>query len=219
MFCEEFPWFEKRSDRREIDEYDERSILLLLRHAQTDEDIGCVRVVKTTPGDPRCRLPIENICADLLDRSIIDPEKLARHTLGEVSRLGVVKKYRRRKGESDLSVPVQDSDDSPDHSTPNRRQFPYLLATLYLATYAVAHREGMNHLFTVTEPRLVSHLVKLGVPITLIGSPVEYKGLRVPAVIDVDAGIRALNPFVRDLYGEIVHQIDAHYSSHAISGL
>ena len=65
---------------------------------------------------------------------------------------------------------------------------------------------------SVTEPRLVSHLSDMGIPIKVIGAPVQYKGLRVPGVMRVASVIDALNPFVRRLYNQIVRDIEAQHA-------
>jgi N-acyl amino acid synthase of PEP-CTERM/exosortase system len=207
IFCEELTWFERRPDGREIDEYDDRSSLLLLRHAHTNEPVGCVRLVKTRATASSFPLPFENICGDLLDKTAFDPASVPRHTLGEASRLGVLQTFRKRKGEESAPDPVPNHAFETDVGSGNNRQFPYILISLYLGTIALAVRDGIEHLVSVTEPRLVAHLSDMGVPIRVIGSPVQYKGLRVPGVMSVPRVIDALNPFVRKLYEQIVQDV------------
>lgn len=210
VFCEELTLFERRPDRREMDEFDERAVHLLLKHTPTEEFIGCVRVVKGQGDDPSALLPFESVCRDLVDSSLLDLDSLPRQLVGEVSRLGVIGRYRRRKGEERSAVPVVgDGDlDDPGHA-PDRRQFPHILIALYLGAYAIAQREGIDYLFTFTELRLFNHLVKLGVPVKVIGGSIHHKGLRVPAVVSVPGIAASLNPYVRAIYGQIVRDLNS----------
>lgn len=216
VFCEDFALFEPRPDRRETDEFDERAVLLLLRNAVTREYVGCVRVVTGRRNDPAALLPFESVCRDLIDKKILDLDKLPRDHVGEVSRLGVIGKYRRRKGEASFPVPIETAADEAGH-TPERRQFPYILTSLYLGAYAIAQREHIQYLFTFTELRLLNHLNKLGVPLNVIGASIQHKGLRVPAVVNVFSLVSRLNPFVRALYEQITQEIEAAYSRNGVA--
>jgi N-acyl amino acid synthase of PEP-CTERM/exosortase system len=209
VFCEELTLFERRPDRRETDEFDERAVHLLLKHTPTDEFIGCVRVVKGQPSDPSALLPFESVCRHLVDKSLLDLDTLPRELLGEVSRLGVIGKFRRRKGESTSPVPLGADDDLDTAITPDRRQFPHILVALYLGAYVIAQREAIEHLCTFTELRLLNHLVKLGLPVKIIGASVQHKGLRVPAVINVSRIAAILNPSVQAIYARIVQDINS----------
>jgi N-acyl amino acid synthase of PEP-CTERM/exosortase system len=208
VFCEELTLFDRRPDRRETDEFDERAVQLLLKHTPTDEFIGCVRVVKGQPSDPSALLPFESVCRNLIDKTLLDLDTLPRHLLGEVSRLGVIGKFRRRKGEDKSPFPLG-ADDDLEATTPDRRQFPHILVALYLGAYVIAQREAIEHLCTFTELRLLNHLVKLGLPVKIIGASVHHKGLRVPAVINVSRIAAILNPSVQAIYGRIERDINA----------
>lgn len=214
LFIDDLHWFDPRPDGRETDEYDSRAIMVLIRNAPTNEAIGCLRII-TTSEDPSTPLPFENICGQTLDRSILGLDSLPRAALGEVSRLGVISKFRRRRGEAASPVPSAEVEAADSHLALNRRQFPHLLTALYLATYAVAAHEHIDYLFTVTETRLMTHLMRLGVPIRQIGPIVDYIGPRIPSVVDVRSGILGLTPYVRELYAEIVQDVqDAYVAQH-----
>jgi N-acyl amino acid synthase of PEP-CTERM/exosortase system len=208
VFCEELTIFEPRPERRETDEFDARAVQLLLKHVPTDEFIGCVRVVKGDPRDPHALLPFESVCRHLVDKSLLDLDNLPRHLIGEVSRLGVIGKFRRRKGEDKSPVPLGSDDDSDAATTPDRRQFPHILVALYLGAYVIAQRQGIEFLCTFTELRLLNHLVKLGLPIKVIGASIQHKGLRVPAVLNVSRIAAILNPSVQAIYGQVVRDIN-----------
>ncbi|MDN5936155.1 MAG: PEP-CTERM/exosortase system-associated acyltransferase, partial [Nitrosospira sp.] len=90
VYCEDLKFEPVRPDRRETDEHDRNSLHLLMRSVKTNEFIGCTRIVRPRPNDPHYQFPFEKTCAAVLDRSIIDPAKLPRHRIAEVSRLAVV---------------------------------------------------------------------------------------------------------------------------------
>lgn len=207
IFCEEFRLFEPRPDGMERDDFDRHSLFLLLRSARTNEPVGCVRVVMTDPESPYSLLPFEKACGSMLERIVLDPAKLPRNSIGEVSRLGVAAKFRRRKGEQKSPAPLADDALQVDPARPNPRQFPYILVSLYLGSIALAEYSSLSTLFTFTELRLVSHFAKLGVPIKPINSPVDHKGIRLPCVLDVKETIQNFSPFVRGVYNEIRRQI------------
>ena len=210
VFCEELTLFERRPDRRETDEFDDRAVQILLKHTPTDEFIGCVRVVRAQANDPLALLPFESVCRHLVDRSLLDLETLPRDLVGEVSRLGVIGKYRRRKGEDKSPIPLgTDAELGDPEPTPQRRQFPHILLALYLGAYAIAQRDGIQYLCTFTELRLFNHLVRLGLPVKVIGASIHHKGLRVPAVVNVSGIAASMNPSAHAMFRHIVRDIDS----------
>jgi N-acyl amino acid synthase of PEP-CTERM/exosortase system len=162
--------------------------------------------------DPSSLLPIERLCAQTIDRKIVDPLGLPRHTIAEVSRLAVISRYRRRKGESSRPAGITDN----DFGTPDRPRFPYITVGLYLGMIAQARRRGIERLLLLTEVRLASHLSRLGVRVQRIGSAVEHRGPRVPSMIMVDEVIAGFGTFVRPLYRVIADEID---SAHRLYGV
>src|SRR5687768_14264805 len=110
IYCEDLRFEPLRPEQRETDEYDPHSLPFLLRSVQTQEYIGCARIIIPRPGNPNHPLPFEIACADTLDRSIIDPAQLCRHRVAEVSRLAVIAGYRRRKGEASKAIGISDDD-------------------------------------------------------------------------------------------------------------
>ena len=79
----------------------------------------------------------------------------------------------------------------------------------------MAKRQGIEILFTLTEPRLADHFGKLGVNIIPIGGPVEHRGQRVPSMLMVDEVYKGLRLMVRPLWHTINAQIDAAYAKFA----
>jgi N-acyl amino acid synthase of PEP-CTERM/exosortase system len=203
VFCEELAYEAPRPDRRESDEYDAHSLHVLIRSMKTGEFIGCTRIIRARPQDPYYPLPFEKICTASLDRSIVDPVKLPRDTIAEVSRLAVIAEFRKRKGEGKKPLSISDQ----DFGTPTQPRFPYIPVSLYLATVELARLNGIDTLFVLTDQRLASHFRKLGVDIQTIGTPVEHRGNRIPSMIKAGEIINNLGIIFRPLYRKIASEV------------
>ena len=202
VYCEELAFEPPRPDRRESDQYDAHSLHVLIRSVQINEFIGCTRIVRARPDDPYSPLPFEKACAATLDRSIIDPAKLPRDAIGEISRLAVIARFRKRKGEEKYAVGLVEN-----YGTLTQPRFPYIPAGLYLGTIELARVNGIDTLFCLTEERLVNHLRKLGVNLQGIGGPVELHGSRIPSMMSASAIIKNFNFLVRPLYRTVAAEI------------
>jgi len=205
VYCEELGWEPVRPDGREFDEYDAHSLHCLIRAKSDGRFAGCTRLVLARPGEPHHPMPFEKTCANVLDRSIVDPQALPRHTIAEVSRLAVMSRYRRRKGEE--HAPVAISDDS--FGNKDHPRFPYIPVALYLGTIEMAARSGIDTLFVLTEPRLAGHFAKLGVRVTRIGGATEHRGTRVPSMMSVQGILSGLNFIVRPLYRAVAAEVES----------
>jgi N-acyl amino acid synthase of PEP-CTERM/exosortase system len=159
--------------------------------------------VLARPGEPQYPLPVEKTCAKTIDRSIVDPQLLPRHTIAEISRLAVIARYRNRRDEHKSPVPMNDE----SYGTSERPRFPYLTVGLYLATVELARQHNIATLLVLTEPRLAHHFGKLGVEIRQIGGPVEHRGTRVPSIMTVASILEGLNFLVRPLYKVVAEEI------------
>lgn len=212
VYCEELQFEPERPDRRETDEFDPHSLHCLIRTSnQPTQLVGCTRLVLANPNDPAALLPFERTCAHTLDRSIIDPAKLPRERIAEVSRLAVRATYRRRKGETKAPVTISDE----DFGNSERPRFPYIPIGLYLGAVALAARSGIDTLFVLTEPRLASHFSKLGVEIRQIGGPVEHRGTRIPSMMDVPSIIKGMRFIVKPIWRVVQEEIERGYEDSA----
>ncbi|HEX6736072.1 MAG TPA: PEP-CTERM/exosortase system-associated acyltransferase [Azonexus sp.] len=204
VYCEELKFEPERDDRRETDRFDAHSLHCLLSTAHEPLDlVGCARLVCTRHDAPDVPLPFEIACAGTLDRSIVDPARLPRHRIAEVSRLAVRGRYRQRKGEQHSPGLAQSS----DFGTAERPRFPYIPVSLYLSAISLALHAGRDILFTLTEPRLANHFLRLGVDIRQIGSPISHRGIRVPSMIDVKSVIRSMRSSMRPLWQAVNEEI------------
>lgn len=206
VYCEDLKYEPERPDRREIDDYDAQSVHCLLTTAHDPHrPVGCTRLVLTNPADPDAPLPFERTCADTLDRSIVDPAKLPRDRIGEVSRLAVRRIYRRRKGEEHKELVINDE----DFGSTTQPRFPYVPVSLYMGAISLAAHKNIDFLFVLTEPRLANHFARLGVDIRQIGDPVSHRGTRVPSIIDVRGVIRDMRFMMKPLWRTVNEDIES----------
>jgi len=211
VYCRDLGWEPIRSDGREVDEFDAHSVHCLLRRQGTGEPVGCTRLIFARPGDPGYPLPFEDSCSAVLDRSLADPGRMPRHSLAEVSRLAVLKGFRRRKGEDAMSSSVSD-DDFATRGAEDR--FPFIPVSLYLGAAAMARRLDIEHVFVLTEPRLAKHFARIGFDIRSVGGPIEHHGTRVPSLLSSSRVVEGLRPMIRPLYDVIEAAVEATFRAH-----
>lgn len=210
VFCEDLGFEAQRSNQRETDEYDAHSIHVLIRSVRTGTFIGCTRIIRPRPADLAQPLPFEKICDAVLDRSIVDPAKLRRDAIGEISRLAVVSQFRRRKGEEKMAVPVSDQ----DSGTEKQPRFSFIPISLYLAAAELARLHRITTCFVLTEVRLADHFRKIGFGPQIIGGAVEHRGTRLPSMIIIPPTIiEHLRVNFRPLYQQIAGEIATHLGS------
>lgn len=205
VYCEELGFEPVRPDGLETDPYDSHSAHCLMRSANPSHDlVGCVRMVLANPAAPDAPLPFEKLCQATLDRSIIDPARLPRERIGEISRLAVRSPYRRRRGEQHVAVAVGEE----DFGSKDNPRFPYIPIGLYLSMTAVAKHLGLEHVFVLTEPRLASHFAKLGLEITQIGPPVEHRGARIPSMFNTERTIRNMRFLLKPVWRVVEQELE-----------
>lgn len=213
VYARELNYEPVRADQRETDRYDQHALHCIVRTHAADEPVrpvGCTRLVLANPAAPEQPLPFEVICRDTLDRSIIDPAQLPRHQIAEVSRLAVMGEFRRRKGECKRAVTLSEQDSGGNPAA----RFPNIPCALYFSAVALAQRQGVEYLFTLTEPRLARHFARLGVEVQAVGAPVEHRGLRVPSLLRVSQVYGRLRSIVRPIWHEVHAQIETAYMLH-----
>ncbi len=206
VYCEEFGFEPVRSDHRETDCWDTNSIHCLVQSVASGEFLGCMRLVMPPAEAPDTPLPFERICAVSIDRAEVDPRHLPRGTIAEASRLALIPALRRRPE-------AGASPDEPALWSANSGVVPCVQVGLYLGMLAVARLHGIEKLFMLVEPRLARQLGMLvGMRPRLIGSPVEHRGTRVPAMVNVPEVLDDPRLKVRPLFDEIWTRVAAGFS-------
>ena len=203
VYCRELGFEPVRPDQLEQDAYDAHSIHCLVRAVATHMFVGCARIVLADPADPDAPLPFEQAARVALDRTILDPSRLDRGRIGEISRLAVISQYRRRRDE--FGKPFSVSDDFGESS---KIRLPYMTLGLYLAMVALARWKGIDTLFMLTEPVLATSIAHLGVEVHLIGAPIEHRGTRIPAALFIDEIVAHMDARVRPFFDTITEEIE-----------
>jgi N-acyl amino acid synthase of PEP-CTERM/exosortase system len=145
----------------ERDEYDDFARHAVLRWRQTGEVVGTVRVVlpKTPPGGDD--FPLQHVC----DSAVLC--ELPRTTIGEVSRFALAKQLTRQVR-------------SMSAETCSLLRLALIRGAVWLSAEA-----GHTHWVAVMEPTLLRLLRATGIHFQSLGPPVEYHGLRQPAVAEL----------------------------------
>lgn len=212
VYCRDLGWEPTRDDGREVDEFDAHSLHCLLRTRETGAPVGCTRLILARPDDPGHLLPFEDSCSGVLDRDLADPGGMPRLSMCEVSRLAVLKGFRRRKGEEAVPAGVGDDDFTPQGG---EDRFPFIPISLYLGVVAIARHLDIEHLFVLTEPRLARHFARIGFPIRAIGGPVDHHGIRVPSLLSSSQLVQELRPMMRPLYDVIQQSVEGAFRARA----
>jgi len=211
VYCRDLGWEPTRDDGREVDEFDAHSFHCLLRRRESGEPVGCTRLILARPQAPDAPLPFETACGDVLDRSAVDPARLPRRSLCEVSRLAVMRSFRRRKGEEVVAASLTQDDFAPREA---QDRFPFIPVSLYLGAAAIARRLDIEHVFVLTEPRLASHFARIGFDIRTVGGPIEHHGTRVPSLLSSSKLVEGLRPLMRPLYEVIEEAVERTFRAH-----
>lgn len=201
VYCEDLKFESERTSKLETDDYDAHSLHLLIRFIKTNEFVGCTRIILPQSDASGYSLPFEKMCAATLDRSII--KSLPRDCIGEVSRLAVISRFRRRRGDIKASVTISDE----DYGTIEQPRFPFIPIGLYVGTIELARVHGVNYLFMLTEKRLASHFERLGANVQFIGDSIDHRGRRIPLMLNINEIINNMRFIFRPLYRTIAEDI------------
>ena len=163
--------FEKPEDHpgeREIDEYDARSLHILLRHRRSGIVVGTARLVLPEPTDPGESFPVQSVSGHPIFRD----SEIAAHAV-EFSRLAISRTRLKRCG----------IDSGKISQLLVRQLVPYLSVGLIAGVMELAAENRYPVMFAVMEPFLIRNLGRIGIDIPVQDAPVEYHGLRVPCAL------------------------------------
>lgn len=163
-------------DELERDEYDDRSLHLLLRHRPSNTFVGTARLICSNSSDIEQKFPVElhtqfySAYADL---------SVPRAQAVEISRFGILSDFFKRK--SDLDFAINKISKYPDIS--RRRRFPHPMLGLAVGIIQMCAKYGIYYWFSAMEPALNRLLGFYGLQLHPIGPLTEYNGLRRPYYI------------------------------------
>lgn len=204
----EFEAQEDHSDGREEDVYDKHSSHFCAisfdpeQPEKSPQIIGTARIIHGfSEGLPNDKLPFETHCP-LWEEEAQRLESLRREGIpfAEISRLAISKEFRRR--EIDQAIYSQADFDFKEvrRVHEQRRQFEGLIVLgLYQCVYQESLRLGLKHWYGVMVKGLSGLLRRWGVFWVPIGEPVEYHGLRIPYIADIEKNAEGwvkLNPLL-----------------------
>lgn len=210
VFCTELQLEKGCPKDVERDEFDDYAYHFLLQHRRTGEYAGTVRFVIPPGNRKNLLLPFEKYCLPAFNREIVDPSSLARGSFGEVSRLAVPARFRKRAGESGKPYIVDAI--NPPNRKEEKRLFPYISVGLYLTCAALFVYRQLDYAFVMAEPRLARNMARIGIKFAQAGDVVDYHGQRAPFYITQKMLAENLKPEIMELFyylrGEISHQMD-----------
>jgi N-acyl amino acid synthase of PEP-CTERM/exosortase system len=178
--------FEKPEDHpedREKDDYDERSMHILLRHRRSGVIVGTARLVLPDADDPASSFPVQTVS----NHPILQDPQVAAHAV-EFSRLAISRERLKRchVGSSRRATRF------PEVFA--KQLVPYLSVGLIAGVMELAAENGYPVMFAMMEPFLIRNLNRIGIEIPFVDAPVEYHGLRVPCALpslyDACAGMK-----------------------------
>ena len=213
VYCRDLGWEPLREDGQERDAFDDQSLHCLLRRRGSGEPVGCTRLILTAAAQPDALLPFERSCEQVLHRDRVDPAKLPRAQVTEISRLAVMRSFRQRKGESGAPVALADEDFQPQGG---QMRFPFIPVGLYMGVAAMAIQLGCDFNFVLTEPRLAAHFERIGFDIECVGSAIEHHGERAPYLLYGPRALVKLRPLVRPLYDVIAADVARAIAAHGL---
>jgi len=207
VYCEEMQFEAKQDhpDGREIDDFDAHSVHGLLRHRPSGEFAGCVRLVLNHSRSQEPQLPLERYCGQSLDPQILDLTRIDRRSFGEISRLAIVSRFRRRPGEA--QTPHGVADDAASLEPSERRIFPHIALGLYLAAAAMSLQRGMSMVVVMMEPRLARHMRYFGINFVKAGDVIDHHGMRGPFYITKESLHRDIRPEIHELLSMVGRQL------------
>ncbi|MBN2011854.1 PEP-CTERM/exosortase system-associated acyltransferase [candidate division KSB1 bacterium] len=206
VYCDEFKFLphDVYTDNLEKDEFDKRSIHILITHKSSNTPAGCVRFVPVYSANPELLLPLEKFCPDCLDKHYLDLLRNDRDSIGEISRLAVDSQFRRRQGEDQSKYgQTQILDLSPEE----RRSLPLISIILFLCVTAVVDLKNRPNVFAMMEPFLPKRLSALGFKFQQAGQEIDYHGVRAPYFSTLDRALSVMAKDIRTFYDTIKYRI------------
>ncbi len=173
IYCHELGYEPGNADEIERDVFDAISTQIVLHFKPLNTSMGCVRFVHGRSKQGPQRLPMEEVCGDLINHDLLLKIKESGHNYAEISRLGIDKNFRQmgRMDRSKLRSPVRAS---------------CALVALLLGVQAYAKMSDTKYLVAIVEKKLWNTMKKIGIPITPMGEAVEHRGKRFPIMMDRD---------------------------------
>lgn len=205
VYCEELDFLDLHENGLESDEFDTRSIHLLIQNIASRSYAGTARLVLSSKKDEL--LPIEQFCGGSFYSDSTTPADLPRDTICEISRLAVSSDFRKRASDNFMGA-AEGAINVKTYSEKEARCFPFIIIGLYLEIAAVCEKEGIKHFFVMMERKLARSAAFAGIKFHQIGSVIEYHGKRAAYYINLDMFHQDLSPNLRAMLDDIRMSLD-----------
>jgi N-acyl amino acid synthase of PEP-CTERM/exosortase system len=164
----------------ESDGYDRHSSHILLRHLPSGEFVGTARLILPDPLNSEKPFPIERHTP--FDPAIFDISRLPRQHTAEISRLVIVRRFRRRKDDSEK---VESEMVVEERSIKKMRRFPHPMLALVVGLIRMSAEHNITHWLSMMEPALNRLLGLYGLEHDPVGPITEYYGQRRPYYVNL----------------------------------
>jgi N-acyl amino acid synthase of PEP-CTERM/exosortase system len=174
IFCEEQHWLETSlfPEQMESDEYDRRSVHMLLQHRPSGYYVGTVRLVLPDPYDFQKPFPTETVFR--FYRSFVGVPLPLRGHVAEISRVGVLRHFPHHEPRR---TPRYIGQPTPDEAHLKRRlHFPHPLLALAAAVEQLSAENEITHWYAATTPGFDRSLRHHGFHLHAISPVREYLG-------------------------------------------
>ncbi|MBE0434626.1 MAG: PEP-CTERM/exosortase system-associated acyltransferase [Methylomicrobium sp.] len=207
VYCKELKKLSPNSENefQESDEWDDDAVHGLLFYKRDKKPIGNIRII-TLEGGSEKKLPIELYYKKEFDFRDSGITSLKEGKAGEVSRMALISRFRRRPSDKDHSLNNYMREN--DHE--NRRfSTNYLPMCLTFSSISLMLEHALDYGIALMEPRLARLLVRFGVELKQIGQPVDHFGIRAPFLIFPNKTYQNLMPEYRLLFDIISSELKA----------
>ncbi|WP_051906935.1 PEP-CTERM/exosortase system-associated acyltransferase [Methylomarinum vadi] len=183
VYCEEMGFEDKNnfSSEQEKDRWDDNAVHFLVRHKETKQWVGAMRMVFKQDG----ALPLQEHC------SLNTPHESNNIDI-EISRLCLVKEIRRRKTDEEPPLGLNGKADMPAQGKNvidfyNRRKINQsLIWGLFRAASIYSEEKNIDNWYFLSTKALARIISRVGAKMSLVGNGCHYRGERYPFKIDLN---------------------------------
>ena len=205
VYCEELRKLPPNSENelQESDTWDGDAVHALLVYKQEKIPIGNIRIIPLNDATGN-KLPIQLYYKKEFDFKGSGITSLREGKTGEVSRMALISRFRRRPSDKDYSL----NSNMRDNDLESRRfSTNYLPMCLTFSAISLMLEQTLDYGIALMEPRLARLLVRFGVEIKQIGQPIDYFGIRAPFLIFPEKTYQNLTQEYRFLFDIISSEL------------
>lgn len=205
VYCSELKFEDEQPTKMECDDFDTHSVHCFVRHVSSNRMAGTVRLITSASNEQQ--LPIEKFCSHSITDLEFAPWQYPREDICEISRLAVLKDFRRRQVD-DFAGAATGAINIESFSDTELRCFPYIAICLYLAAASTAFRTDKKHAYVMMEPRLARSMAFVGIKFKQLGAPIDYHGKRAPYYINRQMFLGELSSGYKKLLASIERELE-----------